>query len=168
MLIVNKLARAPYLLMIGMFNYQIWHLWIWRIVIRKVCFRGKLLQIYSFMPRMRPNVYSSEAPNFFYNIKASRLAQDDKEKPTSLVVREICPPIQMQPTTTTQGTDPPEQSKIDTVNATSQTQGTVTKKSLTLQLNLKFRVRVSFIIKQCCSHQEFKIQRWWLINNTIN
>ncbi|KAI2663829.1 Polyhomeotic-like protein 2 [Labeo rohita] len=54
--------------------------------------------------------------------QASRLAQDDKEKPTSLVVREICPPVQMQPTTTTQGTDPPEQSKIDTVNATSQTQ----------------------------------------------
>uniref|UniRef100_A0A8C2B8U6 Polyhomeotic homolog 2b (Drosophila) n=1 Tax=Cyprinus carpio TaxID=7962 RepID=A0A8C2B8U6_CYPCA len=57
--------------------------------------------------------------------QASRLAQDDKEKPTSLVVREICPPVQMQPTTTTQGTDPPEQSKIDTVNATSQTQGSV-------------------------------------------
>uniref|UniRef100_A0A673JE35 Polyhomeotic-like protein 2 n=1 Tax=Sinocyclocheilus rhinocerous TaxID=307959 RepID=A0A673JE35_9TELE len=57
--------------------------------------------------------------------QASRLAQDDKEKPTSLVVREICLPVQMQPTTTTQGTDPPEQSKIDTVNATSQTQGSV-------------------------------------------
>ncbi|KTF85123.1 hypothetical protein cypCar_00016035 [Cyprinus carpio] len=57
--------------------------------------------------------------------QASRLAQDDKEKPTSLVVREICPPVQMQPTTTTQGTDPPEQSKIDTVNATSQTQAAV-------------------------------------------
>uniref|UniRef100_A0A8C1JMG4 Polyhomeotic homolog 2b (Drosophila) n=1 Tax=Cyprinus carpio TaxID=7962 RepID=A0A8C1JMG4_CYPCA len=57
--------------------------------------------------------------------QASRLAQDDKEKPTSLVVREICPPVQMQPTTTTQGTDPPEQSKIDTVNATSQTQGSL-------------------------------------------
>uniref|UniRef100_A0A672QZR2 Polyhomeotic-like protein 2 n=2 Tax=Sinocyclocheilus grahami TaxID=75366 RepID=A0A672QZR2_SINGR len=57
--------------------------------------------------------------------QASRLAQDDKEKPTSLVVREICPPVHIQPTTTTQGTDPPEQSKIDTVNATSQTQGSV-------------------------------------------
>ncbi|XP_073707609.1 polyhomeotic-like protein 2b isoform X2 [Garra rufa] len=57
--------------------------------------------------------------------QASRLAQDDKEKPTSLVVREICPPVQMQPTTTTQGTDPPEQPKVDTVNATSQTQGSV-------------------------------------------
>ncbi|XP_058636294.1 polyhomeotic-like protein 2b isoform X2 [Onychostoma macrolepis] len=57
--------------------------------------------------------------------QASRLAQDDKEKATSLVVREICPPVQMQPTTMTQGTDPPEQSKIDTVNATSQTQGCV-------------------------------------------
>ncbi|XP_051752677.1 polyhomeotic-like protein 2b isoform X1 [Ctenopharyngodon idella] len=57
--------------------------------------------------------------------QASRLAQDDKEKPTSLVVREICPPVQMQPSTTTQGTDPPEQSKADTVNATSQTQGSV-------------------------------------------
>ncbi|XP_026122048.1 polyhomeotic-like protein 2 isoform X2 [Carassius auratus] len=57
--------------------------------------------------------------------QASRLAQDDKEKPTSLVVREICPPVQMQPTTATQGTDPPGQSKIDTVNTTSQTQGSV-------------------------------------------
>ncbi|XP_052414413.1 polyhomeotic-like protein 2 isoform X3 [Carassius gibelio] len=57
--------------------------------------------------------------------QASRLAQDDKEKPTSLVVREICPPVQMQPTTATQGTDPPGQSKIDTVNNTSQTQGSV-------------------------------------------
>ncbi|KTF74812.1 hypothetical protein cypCar_00040905 [Cyprinus carpio] len=59
--------------------------------------------------------------------QSSRLAQDDKEKPTSLVVREICPPVQMQPTTTTQGTDPPEQSKADTVNTTSQAQGTVEK-----------------------------------------
>uniref|UniRef100_A0A672MTN2 Polyhomeotic-like protein 2 n=1 Tax=Sinocyclocheilus grahami TaxID=75366 RepID=A0A672MTN2_SINGR len=59
--------------------------------------------------------------------QSSRLAQDDKEKPTSLVVRELCPPVQMQPTTTTQGTDPPEQSKADTVNTTSQTQGTVDK-----------------------------------------
>uniref|UniRef100_A0A8C1B8W6 Polyhomeotic homolog 2b (Drosophila) n=1 Tax=Cyprinus carpio carpio TaxID=630221 RepID=A0A8C1B8W6_CYPCA len=57
--------------------------------------------------------------------QSSRLAQDDKEKPTSLVVREICPPVQMQPTTTTQGTDPPEQSKADTVNTTSQAQGSV-------------------------------------------
>ncbi|XP_016298844.1 polyhomeotic-like protein 2 isoform X1 [Sinocyclocheilus anshuiensis] len=57
--------------------------------------------------------------------QSSRLAQDDKEKPTSLVVRELCPPVQMQPTTTTQGTDPPEQSKADTVNTTSQTQGSV-------------------------------------------
>ncbi|XP_077054071.1 polyhomeotic-like protein 2b isoform X4 [Siphateles boraxobius] len=57
--------------------------------------------------------------------QASRLAQDDREKPTSLVVREICPPVQMQPSTTTQGTDLPEQSKADTVNATSQTQGSV-------------------------------------------
>ncbi|CAM4628071.1 unnamed protein product [Leuciscus chuanchicus] len=57
--------------------------------------------------------------------QASRLAQDDKEKPTSLVVREICPPVQTQPSTTTQGTDLLEQSKADTVNATSQTQGSV-------------------------------------------
>ncbi|XP_056316428.1 polyhomeotic-like protein 2b isoform X2 [Danio aesculapii] len=57
--------------------------------------------------------------------QASRLAQDDKDKPTSLVLREICPPVQVHPTTTTQGTDPPEQSKADTVNATSQTQGSV-------------------------------------------
>ncbi|XP_043098780.1 polyhomeotic-like protein 2b isoform X2 [Puntigrus tetrazona] len=57
--------------------------------------------------------------------QASRLAQEDKEKPTSLVVREICPPVQMQPTTTTQGTVPPDQPKIDTVNATSQIQGSV-------------------------------------------
>ncbi|XP_052456108.1 polyhomeotic-like protein 2 isoform X2 [Carassius gibelio] len=59
--------------------------------------------------------------------QSSRLVQDDKEKPTSLVVREICPPVQMQPTTTTQGTDtdPPEQSKADTVNTTSQAQGSV-------------------------------------------
>uniref|UniRef100_A0A673M4U3 Polyhomeotic-like protein 2 n=1 Tax=Sinocyclocheilus rhinocerous TaxID=307959 RepID=A0A673M4U3_9TELE len=57
--------------------------------------------------------------------QSSRLDQDDKEKPTSLVVRELCPPVQMQPTTTTQGTDPPEQSKADTVNTTSQTQGSV-------------------------------------------
>ncbi|XP_056126589.1 polyhomeotic-like protein 2b isoform X2 [Rhinichthys klamathensis goyatoka] len=57
--------------------------------------------------------------------QASRLAQDDKEKPTSLVVREICPPVQMQPSTTTQGTDLLEQPKADTVNATSQTQGSV-------------------------------------------
>uniref|UniRef100_A0A8C1G7J7 Polyhomeotic homolog 2b (Drosophila) n=1 Tax=Cyprinus carpio TaxID=7962 RepID=A0A8C1G7J7_CYPCA len=57
--------------------------------------------------------------------QSSRLAQDDKEKPTSLVVREICPPVQMQPTTMTQGTDPPEQSKADTVNTASQAQGSV-------------------------------------------
>ncbi|XP_067316415.1 polyhomeotic-like protein 2b isoform X2 [Pseudorasbora parva] len=57
--------------------------------------------------------------------QASRLVQDDKEKPTSLVVREICPPVQMTPPTTTQGTNPPEQTKAVTVNATSQTQGSV-------------------------------------------
>ncbi len=51
MLIVNEFARAPFLQMIdnGMFNYQIWRLWIWKIVFRKVCFRGKFLQIYSYI-----------------------------------------------------------------------------------------------------------------------
>ncbi|XP_051568662.1 polyhomeotic-like protein 2 isoform X2 [Myxocyprinus asiaticus] len=57
--------------------------------------------------------------------QASRLAQDDKDKPTSLVVREICPPVQVNPSTKAQGPDPPEQSKADTVNATSQTQGSL-------------------------------------------
>ncbi|XP_051563359.1 polyhomeotic-like protein 2 isoform X2 [Myxocyprinus asiaticus] len=57
--------------------------------------------------------------------QASRLAQDDKDKPTSLVVREICPPVQVNPSTTAQGPDPPEQSKVDTVNTTSQTQGSL-------------------------------------------
>ncbi|XP_065135761.2 polyhomeotic-like protein 2b isoform X2 [Paramisgurnus dabryanus] len=57
--------------------------------------------------------------------QASRLAQDDKDKPTSLVLREICPPVQVHPSTTSQGTDPPEQSKAETANATSQTQGSV-------------------------------------------
>ncbi|XP_057194219.1 polyhomeotic-like protein 2b isoform X2 [Triplophysa rosa] len=57
--------------------------------------------------------------------QASRLAQDDKDKPTSLVLREICPPVQVHPTTTSQGTDPPEQPKAETANATSQTQASV-------------------------------------------
>ncbi|TRY89356.1 hypothetical protein DNTS_015295 [Danionella cerebrum] len=56
--------------------------------------------------------------------QASRLSQDDKDKPTSLVMREICPPVQIHPTPTSQASSPPEQSKVDTANATSQTQAT--------------------------------------------
>ncbi|XP_072540780.1 polyhomeotic-like protein 2b isoform X2 [Salminus brasiliensis] len=57
--------------------------------------------------------------------QASRLAQDNKDKPTSLVMREICPPLVTQVPTPTpsQDTSPSEPSKADTENATNQTQG---------------------------------------------
>ncbi|XP_066522103.1 polyhomeotic-like protein 2b isoform X2 [Hoplias malabaricus] len=56
--------------------------------------------------------------------QASRLAQDNKDKPTSLVMREICPPLVPQVTTSTpsQDTNPPEPPKADTGSTISQTQ----------------------------------------------
>ncbi|KAL7891611.1 hypothetical protein AOLI_G00010870 [Acnodon oligacanthus] len=57
--------------------------------------------------------------------QASRLAQDNKDKPTSLVMREICPPLVTQVPTSTpsQETNPPEPPKADTGTATIQTDG---------------------------------------------
>uniref|UniRef100_A0A3B1KK11 Polyhomeotic homolog 2b (Drosophila) n=2 Tax=Astyanax mexicanus TaxID=7994 RepID=A0A3B1KK11_ASTMX len=59
--------------------------------------------------------------------QAARLAQDNKDnsKPTSLVMREICPPLVPQAPTPTpsQDTSPPEPPKADTGNTTNQTQG---------------------------------------------
>ncbi|XP_058259897.1 polyhomeotic-like protein 2b isoform X3 [Hemibagrus wyckioides] len=59
--------------------------------------------------------------------QASRLAQDSKDKPTSLVIREICPPLGAQVPTSapSQDTNPPEPPKADTGTATGQTQGAV-------------------------------------------
>lgn len=57
--------------------------------------------------------------------QASRLAQDSKDKPTSLVIREICQPLGAQVPTSapSQDTNPPEPPKADTGTATGQTQG---------------------------------------------
>ncbi|KAI4881012.1 hypothetical protein NFI96_011258 [Prochilodus magdalenae] len=57
--------------------------------------------------------------------QASRLAQDNKDKPTSLVMREICPPLVTQgpASTPSQVTSTPEPPKADTGTATSQTHG---------------------------------------------
>uniref|UniRef100_A0A3B4BYC8 Polyhomeotic-like protein 2 n=1 Tax=Pygocentrus nattereri TaxID=42514 RepID=A0A3B4BYC8_PYGNA len=57
--------------------------------------------------------------------QASRIAQDNKEKPTSLVMREICPPLVTQVPTSipSQETNPPEPPKADTGTATIQTDG---------------------------------------------
>ncbi|KAF5905645.1 polyhomeotic-like protein 2 isoform X2, partial [Clarias magur] len=57
--------------------------------------------------------------------QASRLAQDNKDKPTSLVIREICHPLAAQVPTSapSQDTNPPEPPKADTGTATGQTQG---------------------------------------------
>ncbi|KAL6457770.1 hypothetical protein MHYP_G00330000 [Metynnis hypsauchen] len=64
--------------------------------------------------------------------QASRLAQDNKDKPTSLVMREICPPLVTQAPTSTpsQETSPPEPPKADTGTATIQTDGTMSKTSI--------------------------------------
>ncbi|XP_076870327.1 polyhomeotic-like protein 2b isoform X1 [Brachyhypopomus gauderio] len=57
--------------------------------------------------------------------QASRHPQDSKDKPTSLVMREICPPLgtQVPRSTPSQDTDPPDPPKADTGTATCQTQG---------------------------------------------
>ncbi|KAK1796458.1 hypothetical protein P4O66_009515, partial [Electrophorus voltai] len=57
--------------------------------------------------------------------QSSRLAQDSKDKPTSLVMREICPPMGAQVPTATPSQDigPPEPPKADTGTVTCQTQG---------------------------------------------
>ncbi|XP_046707572.1 polyhomeotic-like protein 2b isoform X2 [Silurus meridionalis] len=62
--------------------------------------------------------------------QASRLAQDSKDKPTSLVIREICqpcPPLgaQLQSSALSTETNPPEPPKADTGTDTGQTQGAV-------------------------------------------
>ncbi|XP_047670252.1 polyhomeotic-like protein 2b isoform X3 [Tachysurus fulvidraco] len=56
--------------------------------------------------------------------QASRLAQDSKDKPTSLVIREICQPLVAQLPTSAppQDTNPPEPPKADTGTVTDQTQ----------------------------------------------
>ncbi|KAK3556188.1 hypothetical protein QTP70_005585 [Hemibagrus guttatus] len=56
--------------------------------------------------------------------QASRLAQDSKDKPTSLVIREICQPLGAHVPTSapSQDTNPPEPPKADTGTATGQTQ----------------------------------------------
>ncbi|KAM9482935.1 polyhomeotic-like protein 2b isoform 1-T1 [Clarias gariepinus] len=57
--------------------------------------------------------------------QASRLSQDNKDKPTSLVIREICHPLAAQVPTSapSQDTNPPEPPKADIGTATGQTQG---------------------------------------------
>ncbi|TVK90471.1 Polyhomeotic-like protein 2 [Bagarius yarrelli] len=59
--------------------------------------------------------------------QASRHAQDNKDKPTSLVIREICQPLGAQVPTSapSQDTNPPEPPKADTGTAADQTQGAV-------------------------------------------
>ncbi|XP_062852680.1 polyhomeotic-like protein 2b [Trichomycterus rosablanca] len=79
-------------------------------------------------PRLQPvqltaiNLQIQPAQN-----QASRLAQESKDKPTSLVIREICPPLGAQVLTSTpsQNTNPPEPPKADTGTSTIQTQGAV-------------------------------------------
>lgn len=57
--------------------------------------------------------------------QASRLAQDSKDKPTSLVIREICQPLgaQVPSSAPLQDANPLEPPKSDTGTATGQTQG---------------------------------------------
>lgn len=66
--------------------------------------------------------------------QASRLAQDSKDKPTSLVIREICQPLGAQVPTSapSHDTNPPEPPKADAGTATGQTQGIIVWKMYTL------------------------------------